>query len=59
MKSPQKSGKDRLEFGVKSWKNRQSIEPPAKAGGWSADFLDPDGLGLGLYQSADKSRSLK
>ncbi|WP_127523975.1 VOC family protein [Mesorhizobium sp. Z1-4] len=28
-------------------------------GGWSADFLDPDGFGLGLYQSAEKPRSLK
>lgn len=26
-------------------------------GGWSADFLDPDGFGLGLYQSGDKPRS--
>lgn len=28
-------------------------------GGWSADFLDPDGFGLGLWQSGDKPRSLK
>ena len=28
-------------------------------GGWSADFLDPDGFGLGLWQSEDKPRSLK
>ncbi len=28
-------------------------------GGWSADFLDPDGFGLGLWQAADKPRSLK
>lgn len=28
-------------------------------GGWSADFLDPDGFGLGLYQAGDKPRSLK
>lgn len=28
-------------------------------GGWSADFLDPDGFGLGLYQAEDKPRSLK
>ena len=28
-------------------------------GGWSAEFLDPDGFGLGLWQSGDKPRSLK
>ncbi len=28
-------------------------------GGWSADFLDPDGFGLGLWQSGEKPRSLK
>ena len=28
-------------------------------GGWSADFLDPDGFGLGLWQAEDKPRSLK
>lgn len=28
-------------------------------GGWSADFLDPDGFGLGLWQSEEKPRSLK
>lgn len=28
-------------------------------GGWSADFLDPDGFGLGLWQAGDKPRSLK
>jgi len=28
-------------------------------GGWSADFLDPDGFGLGLWQSGDKPRSLR
>lgn len=28
-------------------------------GGWSADFLDPDGFGLGLWQSADLPRSLR
>jgi glyoxylase I family protein len=36
------------------------VTPVSEApGGWSADFLDPDGFGLGLYQSADKARSLK
>lgn len=36
------------------------VTPVAEApGGWSADFLDPDGFGLGLYQSADKPRSRK
>ena len=36
------------------------VTPVSEApGGWSADFLDPDGFGLGLYQSADKPRSLK
>jgi predicted enzyme related to lactoylglutathione lyase len=35
------------------------VTPVSEApGGWSADFLDPDGFGLGLYQSADKPRSL-
>ncbi|MEQ8295584.1 MAG: VOC family protein [Nitratireductor sp.] len=28
-------------------------------GGWSADFQDPDGFGLGLYQAAEKPRSRK
>src|SRR5690554_1685670 len=28
-------------------------------GGWSADFLDPDGFGLGLWQAGDKPRSLR
>jgi predicted enzyme related to lactoylglutathione lyase len=28
-------------------------------GGWSADFLDPDGFGLGLWQPGDKPRSKK
>lgn len=28
-------------------------------GGWSADFLDPDGFGLGLWQSGEKPKSLK
>ena len=36
------------------------VTPVSEApGGWSADFLDPDGFGLGLYQSGDKPRSLK
>jgi glyoxylase I family protein len=36
------------------------VTPVSEApGGWSADFVDPDGFGLGLYQSAGKPRSLK
>jgi catechol 2,3-dioxygenase-like lactoylglutathione lyase family enzyme len=36
------------------------VTPVSEApGGWSADFLDPDGFGIGLYQSEDKPRSLK
>lgn len=36
------------------------VTPVSEApGGWSADFLDPDGFGLGLYQSEEKPRSLK
>jgi len=36
------------------------VTPVSEApGGWSADFLDPDGFGLGLYQTEDKPRSLK
>jgi glyoxylase I family protein len=36
------------------------VTPVSEApGGWSADFLDPDGFGLGLWQSGDKPRSLK
>jgi glyoxylase I family protein len=35
------------------------VTPVSEApGGWSADFLDPDGFGLGLYQSEDVPRSL-
>ena len=34
----------------------QVSEPP---GGWSADFLDPDGLSHGHQQSAAKPRTLK
>src|SRR5690349_24201311 len=31
------------------------VTPVSEApGGWSADFLDPDGFGLGLYQSEAK-----
>jgi len=33
-----------------------NVEAP---GGWSADFLDPDGFGLGLWQPEDKPRSLE
>ena len=36
------------------------VTPVSEApGGWSADFLDPDGFCLGLYQPGDKPRSLK
>ena len=36
------------------------VTPVSEApGGWSADFLDPDGFGLGLWSPADKPRSLK
>ena len=36
------------------------VTPVSEApGGWSADFLDPDGFGLGLWQAADKPRSLR
>jgi glyoxylase I family protein len=34
------------------------VTPVSEApGGWSADFLDPDGFGLGLWQPGDKPRS--
>jgi len=34
------------------------VTPVSEApGGWSADFLDPDGFGLGLWQSGDLPRS--
>lgn len=36
------------------------VTPVSEApGGWSADFVDPDGFGLGLWQSGDLPRSLK
>jgi glyoxylase I family protein len=36
------------------------VTPVSEApGGWSADFTDPDGFGLGLYQSGEKPRSRK
>ncbi len=36
------------------------VTPVSEApGGWSADFADPDGFGLGLWQSGDLPRSLK
>jgi glyoxylase I family protein len=36
------------------------VTPVSEApGGWSADFLDPDGFGLGLWQPGDKPRSKK
>lgn len=36
------------------------VTPVSEApGGWSADFEDPDGFGLGLWQAEDKPRSLK
>jgi glyoxylase I family protein len=35
------------------------VTPVSEApGGWSADFLDPDGFGLGLWQSGDLPRTL-
>ena len=35
------------------------VTPVSEApGGWSAEMLDPDGFGLGLYQSGDKPRTL-
>ena len=34
------------------------VTPVSEApGGWSADFLDPDGFGLGLWQAGDLPRS--
>ncbi len=36
------------------------VTPVSEApGGWSADFLDPDGFGLGLWQAEDLPRTLK
>lgn len=36
------------------------VTPVSEApGGWSADFLDPDGFGLGLWQSEDLPRTLR
>lgn len=36
------------------------VTPVSEApGGWSADFLDPDGFGIGLWQSGERPRSLK
>ena len=36
------------------------VTPVSEApGGWSADFLDPDGFGLGLWQSEEVPRSLR
>lgn len=36
------------------------VTPVSEApGGWSADFVDPDGFGLGLWQSGERPRSLK
>lgn len=36
------------------------VTPVSEApGGWSADFLDPDGFGLGLWQSGEFPRSLQ
>ena len=35
------------------------VTPVSEApGGWSADFLDPDGFGLGLWQAGELPRSL-
>lgn len=34
------------------------VTPVSEApGGWSADFLDPDGFGLGLWQPGDRPRT--
>lgn len=34
------------------------VTPVSEApGGWSADFLDPDGFGMGLWQSGELPRS--
>jgi glyoxylase I family protein len=36
------------------------VTPVSEApGGWSADFLDPDGFGIGLWQSEEFPRSLR
>ena len=36
------------------------VTPVSEApGGWSADFLDPDGFGLGLWQAGELPRSLQ
>ncbi|WP_375599216.1 VOC family protein [Devosia sp. Naph2] len=36
------------------------VTPVSEApGGWSADFLDPDGFGLGLWQAGELPRTLK
>lgn len=36
------------------------VTPVSEApGGWSADFLDPDGFGLGLWQSVELPRTLR
>lgn len=36
------------------------VTPVSEApGGWSADFLDPDGFGLGLWQSGELPRTLR
>lgn len=36
------------------------VTPVSEApGGWSADFLDPDGFGIGYWQSGELPRSLK
>lgn len=43
-----------------SMKGVTIVTPVSEApGGWSADFLDPDGFGLGLWQSEELPRSLK
>lgn len=36
------------------------VTPVSEApGGWTADFLDPDGFGMGLWQAESLPRSLK
>ena len=36
------------------------VTPVSEApGGWSADLVDPDGFGIGLYQSGELPRTLR
>ena len=55
----EEGGIDDIVAGLAS-KGVTIVTPVSEApGGWSADFLDPDGFGLGLWQSGDLPRSLK